>query len=681
LRWYNESQKKSLVDNKKYLLLLIIPIVVISIQSVFAVDLVMKPDADTGVDWSREVGCTGTTHWDCLNEPIRDDSDYIESNLISTSNNDIDFIGLSDIADPLKDTDHVLTYTAREANLGTNDPQLIVELLQGSTVIVQRVHAQGTLNTTGFTLYQYPLTTAEASLITDYTNLEIRLMTDCPVGCSAGSARERVQVSFIEFEVRDQAILLPPVLDNVVNIDATTQQLLWTPPLDISPVVSYNIESDIGTGFIQVGNVPVGTNTLTISGLFTDTVYRYRVISLGSSETSSPSNIITKSTTLNPISFSISRPDSDPSVRWVNGIGCSNLNTFNCINEEFRNDNDYVQSVGISGNTDTQFYTMSDISDPGQSTGHILRYVVSEASEGTNTVGLTIELRQSAVVISTISVPYGTIPITFTEFQYVLSTAEADSITNYNNLEITMIADCVGTCSSGPSNTERVRVSLLEFEIIPIQPLELIRAEPIDSSTIRLIWTFINPGGVTGINVERDSGSGFITIANLSPTDITFDDTSLSEGLYTYRLNAIGTGGGLSNELTVAIAPSQATIQTQGAILEPGSLNSLTNEQRQIFAQTTEHFKIDPFKVKQIIDDLEINQVNAYEVILKMLNGTFDNSGKMKNLGSFYAKKYLDISDVNQFLQQLADDSVLALGGSNGTGDNPNFGNPIQSGD
>src|SRR3972149_6515085 len=68
------------------------------------------------------------------------------------------------------------------------------------------------------------------------------------------------------------------------------------------------------------------------------------------------------------------RPDSDPSTRWVNGIGplpCSDWVTFNCIEEVIRNPAYNVLVTGlVIPSPHQQSFALSIREHPLQSTGH-----------------------------------------------------------------------------------------------------------------------------------------------------------------------------------------------------------------------------------------------------------------------------------------------------------------------
>lgn len=79
------------------------------------------------------------------------------------------------------------------------------------------------------------------------------------------------------------------------------------------------------------------------------------------------------------------------------------------------------------------------MTDPQSSTGHIIRWRRrKQPASGSNDVNLTVRLLQGSTQIT--SQADNTIPSTFTDASYTLSTAEADSITDYSNLRLEFVA-------------------------------------------------------------------------------------------------------------------------------------------------------------------------------------------------------------------------------------------------
>jgi len=287
---------------KKYLLFLVIPVVFsLIIIDVYA-DSFARPDSSTLL-WSVAVGlppCSTLSPHLCVDEPRRDDSDFIRSVRLGNGVTQTQTMTLSNIPDPFQSTGHVLSYTIREGNQGTNPVGFSIALRESQRTIATFTHAQGTLSPSTFTLFQQTLTNTQADSITNYNNLELTLTAFCTSGCSnAGSARESVDVSWIEFKVVIIPIQ-PPVLNSVTAINYNTLQLSWTEPADKSRIISYTIERNSGSGFVPVVTVGVGTTSILDSGLQGDTLYTYRIKSNAINETSPPSNELSQRTPPEP---------------------------------------------------------------------------------------------------------------------------------------------------------------------------------------------------------------------------------------------------------------------------------------------------------------------------------------------------------------------------------------------
>ena len=479
-------------------------------------------------------------------------------------------------------------------------------------------------------------------------------------------------VSWVEFAVITG--VSPPTLNTVNVLSPTSLRLGWTEPLDTSSVLSYNIERDDGLGFSIVGNVPVGTTTFDDTNLIPDSLYKYRLVTVGSSGNSIPSNEISQTTTVIIIPSKFARPDSDPSLRWVNGIGlppCTDLTTFECTNESIRDDTDFIQTIGLgNGDQDEQFYTLSNISDPFKSDGHILRYTLREANQGTNPVAFVIKLRQGASPIATFTHAQGTLPVSYQLFERELTFAQADLITDYSGLELTLTASCSIGCGNNPSEREKVQVSWIEFEVTSSNPPEIQRIDTLNSTSLRVEWATLpneNPDDISQIIVQRSIGINFLTIGNLTSSVQSFDDTGLTpQTIYNYRLKAKLSGGGFSNPSDIFSGSTPAdptTLTVQGTIIEPTPTNSFSIGDSQVIAQTIELFNVNTQSMDTIINDIEVNRLNAYQIITKMNDGSYDSSQKMKNAGAFYGTIYLDANNISVFINTVVDTVLSAVNG------------------
>jgi len=358
-----------------------------------------------------------------------------------------------------------------------------------------------------------------------------------------------------------------------------------------------------------------------------------------------------------------SRPDTSPGVRWVNGIGtppCADLTPEFCVDEVVRDDSDYIQTVGLGKNgQDIQYFTLSDVPDPNQSTAHFLRYTLKEGNQGTNPVGFTIELRQGATSIATFTHADGTLPQTFTVFQQELTSTQADSITDYNNLELTLTGSCGGSCSNGPSGREKVLVSWIEFEIPG--PVTVNSGDSIIISSDVLLKNTGTINNFGTINLDHTifentisgiiDNSGTITIVSNSLGDIENAGTinNLSGGTITILsglfenfaggiVNNFGTitqvdtlnSGTIDNKAGGIINMDGGAIENFGTFTNSGTTNNLgeivNSGNIDNFGTLNTHFGY-LFNDAGIID-------NKAGGIIDLIDGTIDNSSTITNTGT-----------------------------------------------
>lgn len=140
------------------------------------------------------------------------------------------------------------------------------------------------------------------------------------------------------------------------------------------------------------------------------------------------------------------RPDADiTDGTWLNEAA-SATDMFNSINEDVSspNDSDYIQSVSAPSSAACAF-GLSNITDPVSSSGHIMRWRRGKDVVGGAQIDLTVQLRQGytgegaqGTLINSFSDT--NIPESFTTTTDTLSGAEADSITDYNDLQVRFVA-------------------------------------------------------------------------------------------------------------------------------------------------------------------------------------------------------------------------------------------------
>lgn len=124
------------------------------------------------------------------------------------------------------------------------------------------------------------------------------------------------------------------------------------------------------------------------------------------------------------------------------------------IDEETRADGDYIYS---QANQETLCeVTLSSLTDPESSSGHIVRYTYMRTS-GSKNLTLVVRLMQSTTTIASWS--HVNPPTGFTLAQQTLTSGQADAITDYTDLSLQFEV----TVNAGGGNT--AQVSWAEFEV------------------------------------------------------------------------------------------------------------------------------------------------------------------------------------------------------------------------
>lgn len=146
-----------------------------------------RPDADVSAgSWTPNPAAPGTLY-DKIDETSPDDTDYI----IALSNTTCE-INLSDVTDPVSNDGHIIRWRGKMGLLSAG-VSIEVRLFQGA---VQKATTGAVAQDFVFTTREYTLSAIEASGITDYTDLRIKVIstgTDAPF--------DEADVSWAEFEV------------------------------------------------------------------------------------------------------------------------------------------------------------------------------------------------------------------------------------------------------------------------------------------------------------------------------------------------------------------------------------------------------------------------------------------------------------------------------------------------
>lgn len=142
------------------------------------------------------------------------------------------------------------------------------------------------------------------------------------------------------------------------------------------------------------------------------------------------------------------RPDADLVIgSWTEDDGTTDA-LFGEIDEATRDDADFDKSEDLTsaGNTSAFAVSLSDITDPVSSSGHVIR--VALRKQGTAQMDATVELRQGYVNESTLGTLIATLTqanltTSFAEYTHTLSGAEADAITDYTDLQLRFVGTYV----------------------------------------------------------------------------------------------------------------------------------------------------------------------------------------------------------------------------------------------
>lgn len=157
-----------------------------------------RPDADDSIGSWTDHNSLAVLIYLSIDETSASDSDYVRSENDPSSSAYV--AGLSTVTDPTSSSNHVCRYRYQKQMSGGGQPgtiDLTIELRQGTTVIASQTHND--IPDATWTAGTFTLTSGEADNITDYSNLNVRMVADK----SAGARTSWAEVSWFEFEVPD----------------------------------------------------------------------------------------------------------------------------------------------------------------------------------------------------------------------------------------------------------------------------------------------------------------------------------------------------------------------------------------------------------------------------------------------------------------------------------------------
>lgn len=139
-----------------------------------------RPDADiTDGAWTKSSGGAGDMYT-MIDEAIADDADYVQSEAAPASS--AFAVGLGNVEDPVSSTGHIVRYRYQKEAAGGAQIDLIVQLRQGYSgegAQGSLIHAETHTNIpNGWTAGTFTLAGAEADAITDYADLQLRLVAN-----------------------------------------------------------------------------------------------------------------------------------------------------------------------------------------------------------------------------------------------------------------------------------------------------------------------------------------------------------------------------------------------------------------------------------------------------------------------------------------------------------------------
>jgi hypothetical protein len=159
------------------------------------------------------------------------------------------------------------------------------------------------------------------------------------------------------------------------------------------------------------------------------------------------------------------RPDSEQSGGWQFTTNCASSTPENCINEIIQSDAEFISTKNLGQNdNDIVEFSLSDVSNPGIDTGHIVRYTYREGLDQTNDPSLDVRLLQGVTEISAWN-HAAPLPTVFTLASQTLTTIQASTITDYTDLRLEFTAICDGTCINPGPDRDNVEVSWAELEV------------------------------------------------------------------------------------------------------------------------------------------------------------------------------------------------------------------------
>jgi hypothetical protein len=229
------------------------------------------------------------------------------------------------------------------------------------------------------------------------------------------------------------------------------------------------------------------------------------------------------------------------------------------------------------------------------------------------------------------------------------------------------------TEESAPSNILTILPTAKSF---PEPPMIIeLKSSGIDEITV--IWEEpTDTKNIVSYEIERriQDKEEFLKIASVKVGTTDYIDTKLTVGtVYSYRILSMDDLGQLgipSNVFSGVSSIDLTTLDSVGKTVEPDPANTFSTFDVDIIAQTIELFNVNTNSMDLIILDIKQSKLNAYEIITKMSDGSYDATDEMKNAGAFYGSIYLESNDISKFISIIQEETRIAVDGSSGLGVN-----------
>lgn len=274
------------------------------------------------------------------------------------------------------------------------------------------------------------------------------------------------------------------------------------------------------------------------------------------------------------------RPDGDITVASFTGVLVDSAgNRYQNIDESSASDIDY--NYGANNTAATYECSLSNVTDPVSSSGHIFRYRIAKTNAGVadgggNAVTVTASLYQGTTLIAADSAQTAT--GTWTQYSLTLTGTQADSITNYTDLRLRFVTSASG---GSPANRRGGAVSWGELEV-PDAPTfsnidGVVSVAFSNSGALGGLGALGGPVSVvaiaTGTLVGEGALAGLVQI-DFSLTGLMIGDAPISG---TVQANFGATGELLG--LVFVSGTSSWGFSTQGVLVGSGALAGISSAQ------------------------------------------------------------------------------------------------------